>query len=52
MRYMRRAALKPILLAAALIGALAFNTVASQAADPLPSWNEDPAKQSIINFVE
>jgi hypothetical protein len=39
-------------MAAALIGALAFTTVASQAADPLPSWNESPAKQSVINFVE
>jgi hypothetical protein len=50
--YMRRIALKPIVMAVALIGALAFTTVASQAADPLPSWNEGPAKQSIINFVE
>jgi len=39
-------------MVAALIGALAFATVASQAADPLPSWNDGPAKQSIINFVE
>jgi hypothetical protein len=52
MLHMRRTALKPILMAAALIGALAFTTVASQAADPLPSWNDGPAKQSIINFVE
>ncbi len=36
----------------ALIGALAFSAVASQAADPLPSWNDGPAKQSIIAFVE
>jgi hypothetical protein len=50
--YMRRIALNPILMAAALIGALAFTTVGSQAADPLPSWNGGPAKQSIINFVE
>jgi phosphoserine phosphatase len=47
-----RTALKPIVLAATLIGTLAFTTVASQAADPLPSWNDGPAKQSIINFVE
>jgi haloacid dehalogenase-like hydrolase len=47
-----RTALKPIVLAATLIGTLAFATVASQAADPLPSWNDGPAKQSIINFVE
>jgi hypothetical protein len=50
--YMWRTARKPILMAAALIGALAFTTVVSQAADPLPSWNDGPAKQSIINFVE
>jgi phosphoserine phosphatase len=47
-----RTALKPVLMAAALIGALVFTTGASQAADPLPSWNDGPAKQSIINFVE
>jgi phosphoserine phosphatase len=47
-----RTALKPALMAAALIGALALTTVASQAADPLPSWNEGSVKQSIINFVE
>ena len=52
MRYVERITLKPILMAAALIGALAFTTVVSQAADPLPSWNDGPAKQSIINFVE
>jgi hypothetical protein len=49
---LRRTALKPILMAAALIGALAFTTVTSHAADPLPSWNDGPAKQSIITFVE
>ncbi len=49
---MRRIAINPVLMAAALIGALAFTTVTSQAADPLPSWNDGPAKQSIIAFVE
>ena len=49
---LRRTALKSILTAAALMGALAFATVNSQAADPLPSWNDGPAKQSIISFVE
>ncbi len=49
---LRRSALKLVLLTAALVCALAFTTVASQAADPLPSWNDGPAKQSIINFVE
>ena len=47
-----RASRKPILAAAALISALALTTVSSHAADPLPSWNEGPAKQSIIAFVE
>ena len=49
---MGRAALKPVLIGAAFIGALALSTVASQAADPLPSWNDGPAKQSILTFVE
>ena len=40
------------LIAAALVGVLAFNTTVSRAADPLPSWNEGKAKQSIIAFVE
>jgi phosphoserine phosphatase len=31
---------------------LEFTSVAAQAADPLPSWNDGPAKQSIISFVE
>jgi phosphoserine phosphatase len=47
-----RTPLKPVLVAVALIGALAFTPVASEAADPLPSWNDGPAKQSIIAFVE
>ena len=41
----------PSLLATALVGALAFTANAARAADPLPSWNEGPAKQSIIAFV-
>ena len=48
---LQRTALKAALMIAALF-ALAFTTVASQAADPLPSWNDGPAKQSIIAFVE
>jgi phosphoserine phosphatase len=39
------------LLAAALVGALAFTTTISRAADPLPSWNDGPAKKSIVEFV-
>ena len=39
------------LLAAALVGAVAFTTTIARAQDPLPSWNDFPAKQSIIDFV-
>ncbi len=39
------------LLAAALVCALAFTTTIARAADPLPSWNDGKAKQSIIDFV-
>src|SRR5579871_1805235 len=52
MLQLRGIALKSILAAAALIGALVFTTGLSQAGDPLPSWNDGPAKQSIIAFVE
>ena len=38
-------------LAAALVCAVLFLAAAAQAADPLPSWNEGKAKQSIIEFV-
>ncbi|MDZ4287659.1 MAG: HAD family hydrolase, partial [Prosthecobacter sp.] len=40
------------LLAIALVGALAFTTTIVRATDPLPSWNEGLAKQSIVTFVE
>ena len=47
--------LKLNLLAAALIGVLAMSGPVTQSvaqpADPLPSWNDGPAKQSIIEFV-
>jgi phosphoserine phosphatase len=39
---------KPILS----VAVLAFAVIASQAADPLPSWNDGKARQSIIEFVE
>jgi hypothetical protein len=41
---------KPLLLVV-IASALAFTTV-TRAADPLPSWNEGAAKQSITAFVE
>jgi hypothetical protein len=40
------------LLAAALFCTLAFISTLARAADPLPSWNDGKAKQSIIDFVE
>jgi phosphoserine phosphatase len=39
------------LLAVALLCGVALETTVAQAADPLPSWNDGKAKQSIINFV-
>jgi phosphoglycolate phosphatase-like HAD superfamily hydrolase len=39
-------------LAAALTCSLIVTAAVAQAAGPLPSWNEDEAKQSIIAFVE
>jgi hypothetical protein len=48
--------MKPIrrqtLIATALVSAVFCTTAVSQAAEPLPSWNDGPAKQSIITFVE
>jgi phosphoserine phosphatase len=38
-------------LAAVLVGASAFAAIVAQAADPLPSWSDGPAKQSIVDFV-
>ena len=40
------------LVAAALVGVLAFAPTAARAADPLPSWNDGKARQSIVAFVE
>jgi phosphoglycolate phosphatase-like HAD superfamily hydrolase len=39
------------LLAAALVCVVAFTTTIARAADPLPSWNDGKAKQSIVDFV-
>jgi len=38
-------------MAAVLVCALAFTTTVAQAADPLLSWNDGKAKQSIVEFV-
>ena len=40
------------LLTGSLLGVLAFLTSIARGADPLPSWNEGTAKQSITAFVE
>jgi phosphoglycolate phosphatase-like HAD superfamily hydrolase len=39
-------------VAALLICALAFTASVAKAADPLSSWNDGPAKRSIVAFVE
>ncbi|HTA37903.1 MAG TPA: HAD family hydrolase [Candidatus Acidoferrales bacterium] len=40
-----------ILRLAAAFGILLYGLAASPAADPLPSWNDGPAKTAIVNFV-
>ena len=40
------------ILATALIAVVAFAATITSAADPLLSWNDGPAKRSIIEFVE
>jgi len=39
------------LLAAALVSAVASTATGARAADPLPSWNDVPAKHAIVEFV-
>jgi len=39
------------LMTAALACALAFTAAITHAADPLPSWNDGKARQSIVDFV-
>ncbi|MFZ0828593.1 MAG: HAD family hydrolase [Verrucomicrobiia bacterium] len=40
------------LLAAALVGVVAFTSNIARAQDPLPSWNDGAAKSAIVNFVK
>src|SRR4029077_2850729 len=35
-----------------LLAALCLSVTIAQAQDPLPSWNDGPAKQAIIEFVK
>src|SRR4029077_17411307 len=43
---------KPNVLAAALVGVVTFTPTIGEAADPLASWNDGPAKQAIVEFVK
>jgi hypothetical protein len=38
-------------LVVALVYVLAFTAANTRAADPLPSWNDGPTKQAILDFV-
>ena len=40
-----------VVIAVALWVTVALTATAARAADPLPSWNDGKAKQSIVNFV-
>src|SRR5215211_4014777 len=42
----------PNLATIALACMVVFVTIATQAADPLSSWNDGPARQAIVNFVK
>ncbi len=48
----RRTLLPALALLLILPGALWPISAQGQAADPLPSWNDGPAKQAIVEFVE
>jgi hypothetical protein len=43
--------MKPIRGAFSLLALIFVGTIASRAQDPLPSWNDGPAKQAILDFV-
>lgn len=49
-QYKQRQIIKTI-LATALIGVMTITATIAHAADPLPSWNDDSSKKSIIEFV-
>ncbi|MBS0205485.1 MAG: haloacid dehalogenase-like hydrolase [Planctomycetes bacterium] len=40
------------ILAASFVGMLTIAATLTCAADPLPSWNDGPAKKSLVDFVE
>jgi len=41
-----------LITAAALVCVLTFATTIAQAADPLSSWNDGPAKKAVVEFVQ
>ena len=43
--------MKPIASTFALLAIILAGHTVSQAQDPLPSWNDGPAKQAIVDFV-
>ncbi|MCM3870383.1 MAG: haloacid dehalogenase-like hydrolase [Pyrinomonadaceae bacterium] len=49
---MMKTARRQTLMVAALFCAVVFTTTVAKAADPLPSWNDGAAKQSIVDFVK
>jgi hypothetical protein len=44
--------MKPNRSAFALLAIALAGLTTTQAEDPLPSWNDGPAKQAIVNFVQ
>ena len=43
--------MKPIRNALALLAIVMAGLTTAYAQDPLPSWNDGPAKQAIVDFV-
>ena len=52
MKPISRRSLIALLAALAVTFDLLLPTAASAQSDPLPSWNDGPAKQAIVNFVK
>src|SRR6476620_8490769 len=52
MKPISRRSLIALLAALAVTFGLLLPTAASAQSDPLPSWNDGPAKQAIVNFVK
>jgi hypothetical protein len=49
--YRHRGVMRRVLAPCAALGALSL-AMSAYAADALPSWNDGPAKQSIVSFVD